>query len=444
MYNKKLLKNLYKIKNLIKRKIEGFFIHKELKKINNDRYDFTNIMERKTIDILKYAKNHVPYYNMIFNNKNINIKKMEEFKRIPLLDKSIIREENDDITSNELKKVLHYNMNTGGTTGDPLEFPMSYHFDYEHQLMGYKLMGYVSGDKIVCFDGTRIDETETKENKFWKNKSKNDLPYGRKAYSTIYLNDKNIKYYIEDLLKETPKIIRGYPSALNYISQYILENDIRINISLKGIQLTSETINYSQINNIKSAFNTKVFLQYGHSEASIFAYTRDESYRYYCSPLYGYTEILNENGEHVKKGEIGEIVVTGFYNKALPFIRYRTKDLAEYGGRERGIVKLNKIIGRKQEVLYNKDGKKIYLIGLIYGGHKQFLNNIKRWQIIQNQKGEIIINILKRESFNHEDKNEIKKMFKNRGISSKINFVQSINLTKRGKEKFIIQNLKDG
>lgn len=79
-----------------------------------------------------------------------------------------------------------------------------------------------------------------------------------------------------------------------------------------------------QIADIERVFRCPVYLQYGHSEVSVFAYTAAGSREYRCSPLYGLTEVLQEDGTPVREGETGEVVVTGFWNTAMPFIRYRT------------------------------------------------------------------------------------------------------------------------
>ncbi len=62
-------------------------------------------------------------------------------------------------------------------------------------------------------------------------------------------------------------------------------------------------------------------MQYGQAEAGMFAYTYDDTHKYKCSPVYGYMEVLDKNGKHVKEGETGEAVVTSFSNYVMPFIR---------------------------------------------------------------------------------------------------------------------------
>jgi len=48
---------------------------------------------------------------------------------------------------------------------------------------------------------------------------------------------------------------------------------------------------------------------------------------------YCYPEVLNERGEPVAPGERGELVFTSLYRKAMPLIRYRTRDIVQVAAR---------------------------------------------------------------------------------------------------------------
>lgn len=398
--------------------------------------------ETSLLKILEYSQLYCPYYKDLYCENDIDINDIKNFNKIPFLDKEKIKKNYSSIQSIEKKRVTNYIMNTGGTTGTPLTFPVSSHYEYEHQEFAFKLLGYTKGDLIICVDGERNNDKLLKENIYWRKVRHNNLPYGSIAFSALYITKDTVQYYIDQLNILKPSFIRGYPTAINYLSVYIIENNIQLSFSLKAIQLTAEVIFPEQISNIKKAFKCNVGLQYSHSEISIFAYTFDESYEYYCSPFYGFTEVIGSEGKHVSINEVGEIVVTGFYNKAMPFIRYNTGDLALYKGTTNGIVKLGHVYGRNQDFLFDKSGEKIYLIGIIYGGHHPFFNNIKKWQIIQNEFGLINIKIVKGETFSNNDITSIKNLFLNiYGISSNIDFVDEIEFTSRGKNKFVIQNV---
>lgn len=404
--------------------------------------DFSKMRDTLLYKVLEYAENHSLYYKELFEKHNINISNIEDFNKVPFLDKEIIKINIKSLQSNDLKRTVNYIMNTGGTTGTPLTFPVSSHYDDLHQLFAFRFLGYCNGDKIIAVDGSKICEKQTKKNIYWKKIHHNSVPYGSVAFSSLYMVKDTINHYVDQLNFEKPMFIRGYPTAINYLALYIIENNINLSFEIKAIQLTAETIFEEQIFNIKKAFKCKVGLQYGHSEVSIFAYTIDDTYEYYCSPFYGNTEVIGVNGKQVKIGEIGEIVVTGFYNKAMPFIRYKTGDLALYNGTIDGIVKLRHIYGRNQDFLFDEFGEKVFLIGLIYGGHHEFLNHIKNWQIIQNQWGHITIKIVAGNLFSKVDEQSIEELFfKNNGIISTIDIVNEIQFTQRGKNKFVIRNV---
>ena len=394
--------------------------------------------------ILKYTYEHSPYYRKLFEKIHLNPKDWSNFERLPLLDKATIRSHWNNLISDEINNLNFYIMNTGGSTGEPLEFPVSHHVDGVHQEFLYRVIGYEPGDKIVAFDGSSVPAELRKNRIYWvTNGPGNDIPYGRLSYSSLYLTAETIPFYIKHILDTTPSILRGYPSFISDIADYILKNNITIPFHIKGVELTAENAYDWQIENIKKAFNTSIFFQYGQSEVCVFGYTVDETYEYFCSPFYGLTEVLNSEGVQVKKGEIGEIVATSFYNFALPFIRYQTGDLAVFNGDENGIVRLGKIIGRTQDFIYTQRNERVALTALIFGQHYHAFRNIRKWQIVQDIPGKVTIKIVKGEGFSHEDEEEIRGKFRSIcDIETNFEFVDSIQLTKRGKFKFLVQNIK--
>lgn len=408
-----------------------------------DKNKWRAIQRNELMKLLKYAQQHSNYFNTIIKD-NITIKNVNSiFKSIPLLDKEIIQREGENIFSNELNNKTRW-ANTGGSTGEPLRFPILHScisWELLNQFILYKKMGYKFGDLIVAIDGSRISESNLKKNIYWV-KGYN-FPYGKYSYSTQYLNIDTVSYYINSLNKLKPSYLRGYPSG---IKEFCLLANIKgksIDFNLKGIYLTSENFSIEDKNFIGSFFNCPVYGQYGHTESSIFAIQEPSSDEYVCSPLYGITEILNDEGEQVKKGEQGEIVVTGFSHIGMPFIRYRTGDLAVYGGKNKfGEVILSNLLGRDVDFIYNKNDEKIYLVGFIFGGHIKAFNYIQSWQIIQNEKGKVILLIIKLKGFTIHIEKQIYDLFKNKEIDITIQYVDAIPKTKRGKRKFLIQNIK--
>ncbi|MHC0036436.1 phenylacetate--CoA ligase family protein [Pseudoneobacillus sp. C159] len=410
-----------------------------------EKKDFEVIRKRKLKKILKYAYRYTEFYKETFDKNGVRIDRvLDDWKLIPLLDKEIIRKEKNRLIAVSSTKDYVGFLNTGGSTGQPLGFYILGGLDSEHQEFLYKIMGYKPGDRILAMDGTLVPEELVNKRIFWTKKSDSNLPYGSVALSSHYLNKENIQTYINFIKEFKPSIIRGYPAFIDSLAVYILKNNISLGLSIKGIEITSESAYDYQIDNIRNAFNTKVYNQYGHAESSIFGYSIDETMMTYCSPLYGFTEVIGEDGRHVNQGEIGEVVVTSFNNYAMPFIRYRTGDLALYDGEDSGIVRLRRIFGRTQDYIYTYNMEKVLLTALVFGRHYKAFDSIDKWQIVQNKPGEIIFKIIKNPNFSSEDEEELKENFYDIAkIKTSFEYVDSLPLTQRGKSKFLIQNISE-
>ncbi len=264
-----------------------------------DRRDeaFLHYRNEHLLQILRHAYQHCPYYRHAMKQTGYHRIGLDMFQVMPLLDKEVIRQHRNEIIADNVQTMDIYRMNTGGSTGAPFDFIVSRVaglVDHLHQEHEFKTtMNYEHGDLIVALDGSSVPEDLLKKGIFWVDTSDNDLPYGRRSYSSLYLRKSTIDAYVDHLIATSPSILRGYPSVLNELAEHILNEKVAFPRCVKGVELTSENIYDWQVENIKKAFNTNVYFQYGHSEVCVFAYTNDESYRYFCSPLYGHTEVLN-------------------------------------------------------------------------------------------------------------------------------------------------------
>ncbi|MDD9196707.1 hypothetical protein PVK62_12825 [Aliivibrio sp. S3MY1] len=417
-------------------KLEKIELYSEVRRAELQRSELFSLLE--------YATEYTEYYKNIFDEKNIQLNSIDSFKKIPILTKSIIRANEKALLSRQFNLNHLSKRNTGGSTGKPLEFyvdKLSGANDNAHHWYLYSKMGYKKGDMIVSCGGFNLPEKQLGKNLFWL-KNYKDCVWGEYAFSALYMTSENIHLYVDKLVLLRPSILRGYPSFWDSIATYILAHNIQMPFKVKGINLTAEMCSVSQRKNIEKAFNTLVYFEYGHTEMCLYCYTLDSSYIYQSSPIYGYIEIVDEHGYDVDVGEIGKVVVTGFNNIGMPFIRYDTGDLVELSYRNGGIVKFKKIIGRNQDFIVSKSGQKVFLTGLIFGQHLKAFSRIKHWQLIQNEIGIVNILIVKESTYDKMDEDEILKNFnKVTDVDLFFSYVDDIPLTKRGKHLFLINNL---
>lgn len=441
-----LLSKLYVKLHLLKTKWIEKKVLNELKRIENlSKKELSKLQEVKLLNLLNYAYNNTTYYKKLFDDNNINLNSLKDLKQIPLLDKEIIRNNTQNLISNKYPIESLGKRSTGGSTGEPLEFYCNTEAglqDYGHHTYLYSLMDYKKNDLILSCGGFKISDELIKNNVYWIKENKGNK-FGDYRFSVLYLTEENISIYVNKMIELRPAILRGYPSFFDTIANFILSNNIVLDFAIKGINLTAEMCSEPQRIRIEEAFSTMIYFEYGHKEISIYCYTNDKSYIYKSSPIYGYVEVLNDDGRETKIGSVGNIITTGFNNLGMPFIRYKTGDLGEISYRNGGIVKFNKIHGRSQEYLIDNTGKKIYIVATIYGNKLKAFRRFKQWQIVQKKKGIAEILIIKKPEFSLIDEQEILASFQYfKNMSFSIKYVHEIAKTKIGKSKFLLQLIK--
>lgn len=424
-----------------------FFYRKKIKALLDDdwRHNKSAYQKFQQIHLKKIisAALKTNYYSRLVREKKLP--PQPTIHDFPIVDKSDFRENwKDHLASNFL--VPHTEKNTGGSTGQPFHFFVSLknrQFEYIHQTFFYERFGYIRGELIYSFGGTRLTQKDVKKRIFWK-KTRKNFPFGAVSFAAIELNEDNSEFYINKILNDRPSILKGYPSAIEFVAREVLKKCLSDQFNfLKGVMLSSENVSRTQIDTIREGFNCDVYPQYGMTESCAFGFTNKNSLEYYCSPYYGYTEVLGKNDKHVGKGEIGELVLTSLGNNYQPFIRYRTGDLAEYGGVVNGFTLLNRIIGRSQDYIVTIDGKKIMLVGLIFGAHSSVFKKIKTWQIIQSQPGEIQVRVQTDTNWDDSAFDELRMIFNCSGkVNVQIELTDNFVLTPAGKRKFVIQQIK--
>ncbi|MCF9328100.1 phenylacetate--CoA ligase family protein [Vibrio parahaemolyticus] len=402
---------------------------------NKDINEISSKQEDKLFKFLRYAFENSKY----FRGYSVP-EKIDDFKAIPFMDKKIISKNEKDILIMGSSSIVK--RNTGGSTGEPFSFYSdlsSGYADLAHHAYLYELMGYSEGDVIIGCGGIYLEEKVRKNGEFWVRNNRTSL-WGQYVFSTLYLNKSTIETYLKKILSIKPKIMRGYPSFYYELARYIIDNKIVIDFEIKGLNLTSEKCSAEQKYIIEKAFHSKIYFEYGHTEISVFAYTTPESDNYKSSSIYGYVEVLDESGNDTKIGEVGELVVTGFLNIAMPFIRYRTGDLVRLSSRNGGIVTFSEIFGRSQDYVLDKYGSKQYLTGLIFGQHFKAFSVINKWQIIQEKTGEIKFVIDRGTNYSKEDEKEIlDKITRIADINIEFDYINEVIKTKAGKQPFLIK-----
>jgi phenylacetate-coenzyme A ligase PaaK-like adenylate-forming protein len=188
------------------------------------------------------------------------------------------------------------------------------------------------------------------------------------------------------------RFFHGYLSSIYLFAKLLESKNIEGNVfNLKGIMLGSENIDEEKRRFVEQYFNTKTYSWYGHTEKGILAGECEINRSYHSFFQYGFFDLLNENGFWTSSGEV---ITTGFVNKAMPLINYKTGDYAitdkskcECG---RNYTLIKKVIGRwGNDFVYDKNQNKVSTTALNI--HIENQKDILNLQIIQKHLGEVEI-----------------------------------------------------
>ncbi|AMM41435.1 MAG TPA: phenylacetate--CoA ligase family protein [Candidatus Atribacteria bacterium] len=396
-------------------------------------------------NIIKYSYENVPYYKKIFDERGIKPKDIQTFddlEKIPFLTKDIIKKNFHKLISRKFPRYKMVYVSTGGTSGKRLYFlepAESFAIEWAFITTMWERVGFKLSDIRIVVTDVPI------KGKLWEF----DCIKREWRFSPFHLSQKNLQKYIEKFREINCQYIHGYPSSLTVLAKFILNNQIYNLPKFKAVLLGSEPVFLWQKELIKKAFNTRVFSWYGQTEKVILAGECEKSQIYHIFPEYGYIEVVNSNGKRVsQEGEFGELVGTGFYNFAMPFIRYKPGDWGQ-------VINKTCKCGRNYPLLTKIDAKRIVNMIVTKHGHlisttalnfrnPKILNNVEKFQFYQEKEGELILKIVKGKNYKADDTLKIMNELNNQighAVELKIVFVDKIPLTERGKQKILEQKL---
>lgn len=400
--------------------------------------------------LINHSYNNVPYYKKIFDEREIKPKDIQEFedlRLLPFLTKELIKKNINQLKAKNYPTRSFEYVTTGGSTGTPLGFYYEKGVNRAQEWAFIKniwdRVGYKFQAKNLILKGNIVKSSQ--KGKFWENSL-----FGRVlVLSSYHLSIDNIPKYIDKIKKFNPEYIQAYPSTITIIAKFMKENDdiCKFN-NLKAILCGSENMYPDQREIIQDVFNCRVFRWYGHSERAVLASECEYSTDYHICPEYGIFELVKEDGDVIhKKNDNGLIVGTSLTNYAMPFIRYKTDDMAILTNNsckcERKHQKIRNVRGRwKQELIVGKNKKLIPITAL--NMHSDIFDNIEQFQFYQDTVGKINFRIVKKESYTNIDSKKIMtELLRKLGNDFKVelSFLDEIPRTSRGKYMFLIQEL---
>lgn len=393
---------------------------------------------------LLVSANRSPYYQQLFQENEIQIDNdpWQAFSRIPFLTKETLRQRSRDLLTKSTLPKGTLIQKSSGTTGTPTEIYFTPEFHSWElavpEVRNLNWAGVTYRDRRVMFGVRKVCNYEQSQPPFWRFSPRENM-----AYASIYhLSPQYLPHYIRFLKEYRPAMIMGYPSALNTVAKFALENNT-LPAPARAVFTTSETVTEQVRENIQTAWNCKVFDRYGAVENCMFA-SQCEYGNYHVSMDVGIIEIVDNNGNQCKPGMLGNVICTGLHNWLQPLIRYQVGDVARWSenqtcpcGRDWPI--LEGIEGRYEDICITADGRQLLRFDTVFKG----VDSIREAQIVQETIHIYTINVVPSQSYSEADTALLKvNMKKHVGeVEVHVHLVDEIQRTSSGKFRAVISKV---
>jgi phenylacetate-CoA ligase len=350
--------------------------------------------------LLRHCQATVPHYRRQMEELGIDaedLRNLDDVKRLPILTKQGVLDAGPDMVSSRYPRWLQSTAHTGGTTGTPLTLKRDvFSIGNEHAFVRrqYDWAGIGLRDRCAFLTGRLVAKPDQTDHLYVYDPCMKEL-----ILSTYHLSHQTAVQYAEAMKEHKVKAIVGYPSAIHLLAQACLDGGPKL--SLSAALTSSEVLTDSMCKTIETAFGCRVFDFYGSAERVCYIHMCEQG-SYHIVSEYGLSELIPFDENEPKECRI---VSTGFWNFAMPLIRYDPGDVIIKADRQcscgRAFPVIERIGGRQGDRIVAPSGRQFgaaILTHLLYG-----TGNILESQIIQDQMDHVTIEYVPAQRFSTQD-----------------------------------------
>lgn len=441
--------------NMQKHMIEHmFFPMMEIVKGNRIRAKLSELLETESSEtlgeiqraslkeLLCYCAEHVPAY------KNLGLR-IEDIEKDPV---KVLTEKIKPLKKLEFQGKAELYLSdcinpeeriancTGGSTGEPIHFYMTrsqVEYYEAARWRGLSWFDITPGSRSVMIWGNPVELNAYNQR---KHQMKEQLLKNRRIISAYTMSQKDADKYAEFLNKYRPEYLYGYSNILTEFAKIV--KSAYLDIKLKAVVSTAETLTPEQIALISDVFKCPVVNEYGARDAGILAYTCPKGHLH-ISAENCFIEILDPiTFAPLPAGKSGLIAITDLRNRVQPRLRYMLGDVGIISEKScecgRKLPVLEKIEGREDALLLGEGG--ILIHGNLIGQVLRPIAGIRSFQLRQHTPDKATLFIVPVDGETVDIEAFMPTFSKTLpGIKVEVKFVDSIKPAPSGKIRYAIR-----
>ena len=350
---------------------------------------------RKLRVLLAHCRTHVAAYREHWRSSKLepaDIGTVRHIEALPTIGKNDLRVRpvaETLVDGADARRLVRHT--TSGSSGQPFDIyraPREEHLLNLFRLRACAEAGLRTFDRIARFSQLPLDHAPRP----WSGRIRQAIGIHREKQFDGLASAPEL---VEKLIRHRPDVICGYPSTLRHVAARMQDEPRRIRPRL--ILCGGEVLDAVARCMIESAFSAPLIDFYGAHEFNLLAWQCPNGNAYHVCDDNVLVEIVGEDGRAVRPGEIGEVVATALHSYTMPFVRYRTGDLAIRGTESCGCGQpfsaLRAIQGRGVDYLRLPEGRRVHPYAITVHLAEREAAWVAQHQIVQTADGRIQLNI---------------------------------------------------
>lgn len=277
--------------------------------------------------VLAFALEQLPFYRDRFQSAKLDPAASDldaRFRALPLLHKAEVQAAGADMVWPETPGGLRPGV-TGGSSGTRLRYFADARSTAESlaaRLWMQNQLGVAPGEPRAYLWGSPLENRAANR---WRDRLLNE-----KLFNAFEMREADLDRYLQQIRRFKPRLIYGYPSALEQLAQHANRRDLKPHnfTFLRAVVGTGECSTQRSREAVERTFGCPLSGEYGAREVGLIAHSCRADRLHIITP-HTYVEILS-NGAPVTPGRVGEVVCTTLNKRAQPLIRYRLGDLGAF------------------------------------------------------------------------------------------------------------------
>jgi phenylacetate-CoA ligase len=321
--------------------------------------------EQHLREIVQHAARRVPVYRRLYAEHGVDpatVRGLQDLSRLPVVDKRVLSAAGAEAESLDVPEGC-VTITTSGSTGRVFSFRVDPQFNAWRKaqyLRPYLTNGRRLTDKVLRLTAFPSDRAP------WFA----GLGLLREYQFGCSIDPADIVSHWRRL---RPDVLQGYPSALRVLAQHCVQHGIELSPAPRRVFTDSELLAADTRTLLANAFGCPIVDVFGTYETDNIAYQCELGAGYHVAVDCVVAEVLRD-GQPVRPGEAGELVVTVLHNRTTPLIRYNLHDIVAFATRPcacgRSLPLLRVIAGRADDQVVLPDGRErspIALLGRLDG-----------------------------------------------------------------------------